>query len=151
MPEITLDREDIQGILLHGYKHHPYAAFLFLTIDEVTAARAWLRTLVKQIHTAVDQSAAEQQVPHIHIAFSKAGLHALNLDDNTLATFAQEFTQGMADADRARSLGDIGPAGPEHWEFGGTAGDAAADKLHILLLLYAQTDTGPLVEQHLQA
>jgi Dyp-type peroxidase family len=152
MPEPTLERDDIQGLLLHGYARHPYAAFLFLTIQDAAAARAWLRNIIPQIHAAVDVPPEQRKPPRLHVAFSQAGLHVLGLKDDVLTTFAQEFTQGMGTPDRARSLGDVDGAEPEKWEFGGPNGDAAIDKLHVLLMMYTASneEIAPLVEQQRQ-
>ena len=50
----------------------------------------------------------------INIAFTHAGLAALRVHPDTLASFPDAFREGMAA--RARRLADIGPSAPEHWE-----------------------------------
>lgn len=50
----------------------------------------------------------------ISFAFTHAGLQALRLDANTLASFPDAFKEGMAA--RARRLRDTGPSAPEYWE-----------------------------------
>jgi Dyp-type peroxidase family len=50
----------------------------------------------------------------INIAFTHAGLSALLLDKTTLASFPDDFKQGMAA--RAQRLGDVGENAPEYWE-----------------------------------
>jgi Dyp-type peroxidase family len=49
-----------------------------------------------------------------NIAFTFAGLMKLGVDPNTLATFPQDFREGMAA--RAEILGDKGDAAPEKWD-----------------------------------
>jgi Dyp-type peroxidase family len=49
-----------------------------------------------------------------NIAFTFAGLQKLGVDPNTLATFPQDFRDGMAA--RADILGDKGDAAPERWD-----------------------------------
>jgi Dyp-type peroxidase family len=51
---------------------------------------------------------------HAHIAFTYAGLEALDVDGRTLASFPEAFRDGMAA--RAAMLGDEGDAAPEHWD-----------------------------------
>ena len=48
------------------------------------------------------------------MALSFQGLKALGVPQTTLASFPQEFEQGMAA--RAAELGDTGESAPEHWE-----------------------------------
>ncbi|HEX6374417.1 MAG TPA: hypothetical protein VFZ91_01720 [Allosphingosinicella sp.] len=50
----------------------------------------------------------------ISMAFTFAGLKALKLDSDTLASFPEPFREGMAA--RAHRLGDVGRHAPEHWE-----------------------------------
>ena len=49
-----------------------------------------------------------------NIAFTFAGLTKLGVDSQTLATFPQDFCDGMAA--RATILGDRGDSAPEHWD-----------------------------------
>lgn len=138
----TLELDDIQGILLHGYVHHPYADFLFLTIHDSTQARSWLRGLIGSITTAAQRPAGvPPPATHLNIAFTSDGLKSLGFDDTTLSTFPQEFEQGMANHSRAQRLGDIGDNAPEKWEFGGPTGEAAAEHMHVLLMLYGDSTT----------
>jgi Dyp-type peroxidase family len=60
------------------------------------------------VHSAVFDTAP------CNIAFTYAGLEALNLDKATLASFPEPFKQGMAA--RAERLRDLGPSAPIHWE-----------------------------------
>jgi Dyp-type peroxidase family len=47
----------------------------------------------------------------------------------------------MYDPDRAQRLGDIGINGPDQWEFGGPTGNAPAERIHVLLMLYGDSTT----------
>jgi len=49
-----------------------------------------------------------------NIAFTFAGLRALNIDPTTLASFPEPFREGMAA--RAPRLNDAGPSAPGNWE-----------------------------------
>lgn len=48
------------------------------------------------------------------LAFTWTGLQALGIDEKTLASFPEDFREGMAA--RAARLGDVGASSPEHWE-----------------------------------
>ena len=49
----------------------------------------------------------------VTVAFTCDGLRALGVDDGALATFPDEFRQGMAA--RAEMLGFAGDSSPDHW------------------------------------
>jgi Dyp-type peroxidase family len=51
----------------------------------------------------------------VSVSLTYRGLEALGVPDNSLASFAWEFRQGMAA--RARALGDVGESSPERWEW----------------------------------
>ncbi len=65
------------------------------------------------------------------IAFTWNGLRALGLDEASLASFPEEFRQGMAA--RAEMLGDTGPNHPDHW-----LGGLASPDLHAIVILFAR-------------
>ena len=65
------------------------------------------------------------------MAFTWNGLRALGVDDASLATFPDEFRQGMAA--RAAILGDTGANHPDHW-----VGGLASPDLHAIVILFAR-------------
>jgi len=127
---MSVDHEDIQGLVRFGYRHLTQACFLLLRIRDAEAARAWLAT------APVSSAAARKPPPStaMQIAFTSAGLRALGVAEDTVDGFSAEFLAGMSsDAGRARRLGDLGANDPRHWQWGG-----AADRLpHVLVMLYA--------------
>ncbi|MFO1081313.1 MAG: cytochrome P450 [Reyranellaceae bacterium] len=68
-----------------------------------------------------------------NIAFTWTGLQALGIDANTLASFPEDFRDGMAA--RAARLGDTGDSAPENWE--GWLGHRA---VHGMLQISVQQD-----------
>jgi Dyp-type peroxidase family len=66
----------------------------------------------------------------LHVALTYAGLAAIGLPEEMLASFPEAFRDGMAA--RAARLGDRGPSAPEHWEPGLGTGEA-----HVLVTVYA--------------
>ena len=67
----------------------------------------------------------------VTVAFTWNGLRALGVDEACLATFPEEFRQGMAH--RAAILGDTGANHPDHW-----VGGLASDDLHAIVILFAR-------------
>ena len=69
----------------------------------------------------------------VTVAFTWNGLRALGVDEASLATFPEEFKQGMAA--RAEMLGDTGDNAPEHW-----VGGLASPDLHAIAILFARDE-----------
>ena len=67
------------------------------------------------------------------VAFTWNGLRALGVDDASLATFPEEFKQGMVA--RAQMLGDTGESHPDHW-----VGKLASPDLHAIAILFARDE-----------
>ena len=67
------------------------------------------------------------------VAFTWNGLKALGVDETSLATFPEEFKQGMPA--RAEILGDIGANHPDNW-----VGGLASPDLHAIAILFARDE-----------
>src|SRR5205823_4911118 len=67
----------------------------------------------------------------VTVAFTWNGLRALGVPEASLATFPEEFRQGMAA--RAEVLGDTGANHPDHW-----VGGLASPDLHAVVILFAR-------------
>ena len=65
------------------------------------------------------------------VGFTWNGLRALGVDEPSLATFPEEFRQGMAA--RWQVLGDAGTNHPENW-----VGGLGGPKLHAIAILFAR-------------
>ncbi len=131
-----IDLADIQGNVLRGYTM-PAAAYLFLRIVDVEKACALMARMLPQVATAAPWRDGAPATA-MNVAFTYAGLQALELPDDVLASFPEVFRQGMAG--RADKLGDRGPSAPQHWDPGLGTGDA-----HVLVTVYA------LDAEHLRA
>jgi deferrochelatase/peroxidase EfeB len=123
------DYRDIQGLVRFGYKHLQAARFHLLTITNATAARAWLSTA--PVTTAVKGHRPDVA---LHVAFTYEGLQRLGGASGTVVQFPYEFKSGMAEASRARRLGDVAANDPQWWLWGGPG-----KMPHVLVLLYAVT------------
>lgn len=128
---VALDWDDIQGNILRGYDfdraHH-----LLLSVTDPGAARRWLGELVDQVTPATLWTT--RPISTLNVAFTHRGLGALGVDERSLASFPEDFRQGM----RARAgdhLGDVGPAAPGGWEPAG----AHHPDVHVLLMVHGGT------------
>ena len=107
-----LELGDIQAGALMP-RPNPYAgAYLALRIDDRRAGRELLRRLIPLLEPA-DKFDPARPVS-LAVALSFAGLKALGVPEESLATFPAEFQQGMAA--RAAYIGDVGDGAPENWE-----------------------------------
>ena len=114
----TPDLTDIQGNILRGYRK-PFVRHLVLTVHDPAAARAWLRDATSgdagrapQVTNAEPWD--EKPTTCLNIGLTHAGLVALGVAPNSLASFPHEFVEGMAS--RAVKLGDTGPSAPDTWK-----------------------------------
>jgi Dyp-type peroxidase family len=123
----ALDLDRVQGFVVRGYRLK-LAQYIFLRIDDPAAAGAWISEIAGEVLTAAPWSSKPSS--GLNIAFSYAGLAALALPSQTLASFPQEFREGMAA--RASLLGDQGPSAPANWEapFG-------TSEVHVLVMIAA--------------
>ena len=79
----------------------------FLSFRNAAGGRAWLSAMPEKAQSAAEVRASVEQDKHwVTVAFTWNGLGALGVDDRSLATFPEEFKQGMVA--RAEILGDIG-------------------------------------------
>jgi Dyp-type peroxidase family len=132
-PDLSAERDDIQGIVASGYGHLPHAAYLLFAIDEPVAAGDWLTGLAEAVTTA--RGRVERRA--VGVALTASGLAALGLPERIRDGFPLEFTTGMTDdAHRRRVLGDVGANAPEGWLWGGP--DTRA--VDVLLLLFGESE-----------
>jgi Dyp-type peroxidase family len=127
-----LDLDDIQHLLL---ERTPGLAgrYDFLGFDDPAAARAFVSAMVGEVASGAAVRASPERAHWVTLAFTWSGLGALGLSDASLATFPEEFRQGMAA--RAGIIGATGKNDPSHW-VGGLVGPA----LHALVAVFARTE-----------
>src|SRR5947207_2319604 len=127
-----LELDDIQHFLL-ARPPATAARYTFLTFREASQGRQWLAGLIGKV--GCGKSAALTEPPDsrwVTIAFTWNGLGALGVDEASLATFPEEFRQGMVA--RAEVLGDTGANHPDHWVDG-----LASPHLHAMVVLFARS------------
>lgn len=126
---VSLEFDDIQGLITRGYGDLRAAAYLLLRVEDAGSVRTWLSETVPSITPA----ALKPQSSAINVAFTPSGLERLGLAPAELAGFSAEFLEGMAVSHRSRRFGDVDESAPEQWGWGGPHGLT----IDILLLLFA--------------
>jgi Dyp-type peroxidase family len=138
-----LEFDDIQYILLTRVPALT-GRYEFLSFREPAQGRAWLEAVRQKVPSAkavVDT--VDQKRRWASVAFTWNGLRALGLDEASLATFPEEFREGMPA--RWQVLGDTGKNHPDHWI------DGLADpRLHAIAILFAReaSDRVQSVREH---
>ena len=128
-----LELDDIQHLLLTRAPALT-ARYEFLSFRDGAGGRAWVSAIKETIYSAASMRAsADQDKRWVTAAFTWNGLRALGLDEASLASFPEEFKQGMAA--RAEMLGDADMNAPEHW-----VGGLADPDLHAIVILFARDD-----------
>src|SRR5437762_12947059 len=126
-----LELDDIQHFLM-ARPHAMVARYEFLSFKQPAAGRAWLAGIIEKVGIAgVVRAASETESRWVTVAFTWNGLRALGLDEASLATFPDEFRQGMVA--RAEVLGDTGANHPGHW-----VDQTASPQLHAIVILFAR-------------
>src|SRR4051794_33923997 len=107
------------------------ARYEFLTFRSAACGRAWLRGLIDKVGTAKAVGSSLVDSRWVTIGFTWSGFQAIGVGEASLATFPEEFRQGMAA--RAEIVGTTGANHPEHW-----VGRLAGPDLHAIAILFAR-------------
>ena len=126
-----LEFDDIQHILLTRAPALT-GRYEFLSFRNAAGGRAWLSAILEKVHSAkAMREAVNEDKRWVSVAFTWNGLRALGVDETSLATFPEEFRQGMVA--RAEILGDTGANRPENW-----VDNMASPDLHAIVILFAR-------------
>src|SRR5437764_1974831 len=126
-----LELDDIQHFLLTRPRAMA-ARYGFLTFRKPAEGRAWLAGIIDKVGTGKTvATGAAVDARWITVALTWTGLRALGVDEASLASFPEEFRQGMAA--RAEILGDTGANHPDNW-----VGGLASPDLHAIAILFAR-------------
>ena len=126
-----LELDEIQHFLLTRPRAMA-ARYGFLTFLDSAQARAYLAGAIEKVGTGVSvANSFDMDARWVTVAFTWNGLRALGVNEVSLATFPEEFRQGMAA--RAEILGDTGANHPDNW-----AGGLASPDLHAVVILFAR-------------
>jgi len=126
-----LDFDDIQHILLTRAPALT-GRYEFLSFRNPAGGRAWLAVILEHVHSAKAMlETVAQDTRWVTVAFTWNGLRALGVDEPSLATFPEEFRQGMVS--RAEMLGDTGANHPNTW-----VDKTASPDLHAIAILFSR-------------
>ena len=124
----VLEFDDIQHILL-ARAPALTGRYEFLSFRHAAGGRKWLAAISEKVQSvAAMRASVDKENRWVTVAFTWNGLRALGVDDASLATFPEEFKQGMVA--RAEILGDTGVNHPDNW----VAGMASPDFMPIVIL-----------------
>jgi len=134
MTTSPVDYRDVQGLIRFGYGKMTGAAYALAEVKNPEAARAWLR------NAKISTAAAIKPPPTtaLQVAFTAAGLLALEVPPAIVNGFSPEFLTGMGEENRARRLGDIGRNAPAEWEWGW-----GQDAPHLVIMFFAKRELLP--------
>jgi Dyp-type peroxidase family len=138
-----LEFDDIQHILLTRAPALT-GQYVFLSFRDPAGARSWLSAVLETVHSAKTMRESVARDRHwVTLAFTWNGLRALGVDEASLATFPDEFRQGMVA--RAEVLGDTGANHPDHW-----VDNTSSPDLHAIVILFARDadERGRCVAEH---
>jgi Dyp-type peroxidase family len=128
-----LEFDNIQHILLTRTPAMT-GRYEFLSFGNPAGGRAWLSELIDRVESAATAEASMNSTKRwITLAFTWTGLRALGVSEESLASFPDEFREGMAA--RADILGDKGANHPDNW-----VGGLAGHDLHAIAILFARDD-----------
>jgi deferrochelatase/peroxidase EfeB len=126
----VLELNDIQHFLI-ARPPALAARYEFLTFRRPRNARTWLTGILDRVGTAQAVRSSTLDSRWVTVAFTWNGLRAVGVNEVSLATFPEEFRQGMAA--RAEILGTTGANHPDHW-----VGGLAGPDLHAIVVLFAR-------------
>src|ERR1700726_196322 len=126
-----LEFDDIQHLLLTRVPALT-GRYEFLSFQQPAQGRAWLEAIREKVPSAkAAAGTVNLEKRWVSVAFTWNGLRALGVDEASLATFPEEFRQGMVA--RTEMLGDTGANHPERW-----VGGLANPDLHAIVILFAR-------------
>jgi len=126
-----LEFDDIQYILVTRVPALT-GRYEFLSFQQPAPGRAWLEAIREKVPSAKAVAGTiEQERRWVSVAFTWNGLRALGVNEASLATFPEEFRQGMAA--RWQAIGDTGTNHPDNWADG-----LAGPQLHAIAILFAR-------------
>jgi deferrochelatase/peroxidase EfeB len=131
------DLQEIQGLVVRGYRHHRVARHFVVSVARPQAARSILGQLATGSKTPdLEITAAEwwgKDRPDyaLNATLTYKGLASLGVSPASLSTFPFEFRQGAIN--RAPRIYDYGDSAPSNW-WGGMDQE---DKVHLIFSLFA--------------
>lgn len=135
MADPVIDYGDVQGTILRGYRVN-LARHFILSIINAKGAGALLAALIDGSSGLPPVTTAKRILPKppcfLNVSFTNAGLAAMGVTAQQLATFDSAFQRGASNAQSAANVGDVGASAPQHWV--GGLGDGA--QVHMLISIW---------------
>src|SRR5207253_6669602 len=125
-----LELHDIQHFLI-ARPPALAARYEFLAFRRPEGTRAWITGILDRVGTAQGVSASTLDSRWVTIALTWNGLRAVGVSEVSLASFPEEFREGLAS--RAEILGTTGANHPQH-----CVGGLTGSELHGIVVLFAQ-------------
>ena len=132
-----LDLQDIQGNIVKAYGRYgfPLARYVFYRVDDAEKGRQFVRKVTPLVTTSVPWSEnSPLKIPPVavNIAFTYQGLSHLDVPEETLHGFPDEFSMGMKA--RRDIIGDTGPNHYKRWDpIWNDPDDEFRQHVHILI------------------
>jgi len=127
--DTILDLNDIQGNILKTYarKEYIFARYIFFSIRDGAKGRKFVSDITEYVTNAAPWGHEDNPKPDAttNIAFTYHGLKKLELPEESLHSFPEDFSMGMRE--RSSILGDTGISAPEHWDPVWNNGDKKVD------------------------
>ena len=140
----SLDLADVQGNIVKAYGRYgfPLARYAFFAIDDGKLGRSLVKKLTPLVTTSVpwsDESPMDIPAVAVNIAFTYEGLRMLDVPEDTLHGFPDEFSMGMKA--RRDIIGDTGPNHYKYWDpMWNDAGDELIQNVHIMIGINGKED-----------
>lgn len=125
-----MDLDDIQHFLVTRTPALA-ARYEFLSFDGASAGQTWLAGMIDKVGTVSTVGTESPDARWVTVAITWNGLRTLGIDEAALATFPEEFRQGLVA--RGGLLGITGTGHPDRWDEGLTTPD-----FHAIVILFAR-------------
>jgi deferrochelatase/peroxidase EfeB len=137
-----MDLGDVQGNIVKAYGRYgfPVARHVFYHVRSAEVGRQFVTDITPLVTTSIpwlDPSTIPAVT--VNVAFTYEGLRRLDIPDETLHSFPDEFSMGMKA--RRDILGDTGPNHFHRWDrIWNTEEHGETQHIHILISINAKTD-----------
>jgi len=129
-----IEKEDIQGLLVRGYKYLSEACYQLLHFSDTQKAKVYLNSIKEKLRNAE----SEPQDIALNFAFTYEGIERLQLPAELLNSFSRQFKEGITDDGRRLVLGDVAANSPDQWQWGNHQKQNDSQVIHGLLMIYAK-------------
>jgi deferrochelatase/peroxidase EfeB len=138
----NMDLGDIQGNIVKAYGRFgfPVARYIFYNVSSAEVGRQFVTDVTPLVTTSIPWPDASRIPPvTTNVAFTYEGLRHLDVPDETLHGFSDEFSMGMKA--RRDIIGDTGPNHFSNWDpIWNSEEHGEAQHVHIMVSINARTE-----------